>query len=218
MDDPDITALYRSTRREEPNAALDGRILSEARHVARRRRNRWLLPLSSAAVVMLGLTLTLKLVDQEPTLPSVEDAAVDEAVEMMSVPQKSVAGKKQKAEAPLRRDMGGTTVMEHKEAEVRLRQALPAEDGARPAAAGRAVAPLSRDIDLLSEEQAPPIEKEKVFAGAMPVPDPEPWLERISKMVEAGESDKAVIELKRFRESYPDCPIPEVMLQLLGTD
>ena len=70
-DDQPLSALYRSSRREQPSNELDERILAQASTVARHRRRRWLLPISSVAVLLLGLTLTLQLT-RPPDLPRLE--------------------------------------------------------------------------------------------------------------------------------------------------
>lgn len=217
VNEPDITALYRSTRSEEPSASLDGHILAEARLSARRRRNRWLLPLSSAAVVMLGLTLTLKLLDQEPTLPSVDDFAVDEAAEVKSIPQRSMAEKKQKALTPGKVEMGVSSTMEEQDAELRLRKMAPAEELPRPAAVGRAAVPLPQGVRALAEDEQP-LRQESESVNNMSAMEPELWLEHIIEMVDTENIDEAVAELKRFRASYPDYSIPEELRQLNRLD
>ncbi|MES9981153.1 MAG: hypothetical protein ABW107_20725 [Candidatus Thiodiazotropha sp. 6PLUC5] len=62
-DDSQLTTLYRAGRTEQPSEALDQTILSEARKVASKRRNRWIVPLSSAALVLLGVGLSLPLIE-----------------------------------------------------------------------------------------------------------------------------------------------------------
>jgi hypothetical protein len=38
--------------------------------------------------------------------------------------------------------------------------------------------------------------------------DPQHWLQRIAKLRDAGENDRADDELARFRQAYPDVPVP----------
>lgn len=94
--DPAISELYRRSRRPEPAAATDNAILDRARREVRRRRNRWLLPLSTAALVVMGLTLTLRMVDQQP--PGFDEA------ELIDVPLMEVEpdSRLRKESAPLR--------------------------------------------------------------------------------------------------------------------
>jgi len=59
--DPAISDLYRKTGDIAPPASLDEAVLASARRATRQRRQRWILPLSTAAVLMLGITVLLKL-------------------------------------------------------------------------------------------------------------------------------------------------------------
>jgi hypothetical protein len=43
------------------------------------------------------------------------------------------------------------------------------------------------------------------------------WLERIIKLRRAGRHDEADVELKRFRESYPQVTVPAEALPATGT-
>lgn len=213
MNDPEIAALYRSTREEEPDSSLDDRILAQARLTARRRRNRWLLPLSSAAVVMLGLTLTLKLLEQEPTLPTVEDFAVDEVAEPMGVPQRSMREKKEQAIAPGKMEMGVSPTKEKRDSEVRLQKIVPAEESAKPTAADSASAPATeKPMGVIEEEQ---LRQRSDVVESVPAEDEEIWLARIMGMVDAGNADMATDELVRFMERYPEYPVPDSLQYLL---
>jgi hypothetical protein len=215
LEDPDIGALYRATRTMEPGTELDALILARARTAARRRRNRWLLPLSSAAVVMLGLTLTLQLLEQEPTLPSVEDYAVDEAVESIAAPQKSIAGKKEKQAQPGQAVREAASSLQQEDAGLRLRKLVPVEEPASPAAAGRAAVP--QGVRAQAEEEQP-AEQTGEFVEALPLMEPGPWLANISEMVDGGEIDKAIAELQRFQTRYPGYAIPEALQHLKRSD
>lgn len=57
--DPGLSRLYQSTSRDEPPDWIDRRLLAEASHVAASSRHRrWVLPTATAALVLLGLSLS----------------------------------------------------------------------------------------------------------------------------------------------------------------
>lgn len=62
--DPAISALYRKADDLAPPFPLDEAILATAHHAARQRRQRWVLPLSTAAVVMLSVTVLMNMHDE----------------------------------------------------------------------------------------------------------------------------------------------------------
>jgi hypothetical protein len=65
--DPPLSRLYQATRDQEPTPGLDAAIRARARdHCRRRLPRRWLVPLSTAALVVLGLSLSLRVLDLQP--------------------------------------------------------------------------------------------------------------------------------------------------------
>jgi hypothetical protein len=54
-------------------------------------------------------------------------------------------------------------------------------------------------------------------ADASTAPPASEWLERIIKLRRAGRHDEADVELKRFRESYPQVTVPAEALPATGT-
>jgi len=66
-------------------------------------------------------------------------------------------------------------------------------------ASARAAAPASQDVARL--------EAARDFEGSAPL-----WLERIVQLRRAGSDAEADAELKRFRERYPDVPVPPAAL------
>src|SRR5688572_10254551 len=72
--EPKVTAAYRDLGAEEPPRALDEAILAAARRArispAKPWTQRWAVPLSLAAVVMLSVTVTLRIQHEAPDLPS----------------------------------------------------------------------------------------------------------------------------------------------------
>lgn len=59
--DPAISAIYRNTGNLTPPTSLDDAILAAARRTAWRRRQRWMLPLSTAAVVVVSVALLMNM-------------------------------------------------------------------------------------------------------------------------------------------------------------
>ena len=203
-DDPAISRLYRATRDAEPGAALEARILAEARAAAHHRHRRWLLPVSSAAVVLLGLTLTLKLQDQAPRLPqTLEDFSAEMPAESPAVRR---AEKKLASPAPgmmRESDPGGI-----EENRLQLQKSAP-EGSVTTGSSFDAM--RERDEAEISEHDVKALQADEV------VEDPAAWLERIQNSLRRGERSKAIQELKAFSSRYPEYPIPE-KLQALDPD
>jgi hypothetical protein len=213
--DPEITKLYRASRTEEPSPALDERILEQARLTARQHRRRWLVPLSSAAVVLLGLTLTLKLMELEPDLFDINDYLSNEAPKSKaiepSVPKKEQLEKKQKAAHPA---LQAPAPLMKGEDTLRSREIAPAENDATPAVSGSSVP------ERMMEEASPTrMMEEPVVSpsinGAAPAEAPEEWLARIMHLNEQGDTQTAIEEMARFRQHYPEYPVPDTLKKLL---
>src|SRR5512137_327876 len=63
-----VRQAYRDLGADEPPRALDEAILAAARRPARPWTRHWGLPVSIAAVVVLSLTVTLRIADEQPDL------------------------------------------------------------------------------------------------------------------------------------------------------
>lgn len=59
--DPAVSAIYRNAGDLAPHTSLDDAILAKAKRAVRQRRQRWMLPLSTAAVLMVSVTLLLNM-------------------------------------------------------------------------------------------------------------------------------------------------------------
>lgn len=207
--DPRLSKLYRSTRNAEPGAALDERVLAQARRAARNKRRRWLLPLSTAAVVMVGLTVTLKMVDQEKHLPTVDDFAVEQEApaRMQERAPAAVQPQSQKPAAP----------PPELKKEKRLRVApAEAKSAPEPSHAKPMSAPEVFDTTGIAEEGLAPLREEAVMGvqGA----GPEQWLQAIEQLVEENRLEQAKSALLKFRQAWPDYPIPEKLQKLESTE
>lgn len=63
-DDPTISAIYHKAGDLAPPSSLDDVILAAAKRAAWRRKQRWILPLSTAAVVVLSVTLLMNMSEE----------------------------------------------------------------------------------------------------------------------------------------------------------
>ena len=80
-DDPELSAMYQLTRVAQPPAELDADILRQARRHSSHRKQRLLLPLATAALVLLGLSLTLQVLDlDKPLEKTLEESAEPSAL------------------------------------------------------------------------------------------------------------------------------------------
>ncbi|HYC37968.1 MAG TPA: hypothetical protein VEC19_16180 [Usitatibacter sp.] len=73
MADPDdrLSRLYRELPREEPSPLLDQAILASARRaVVAPKRNRWAMPVSIAAVLALGIGVSVRMQTEQPGVES----------------------------------------------------------------------------------------------------------------------------------------------------
>ena len=61
-----VSARYRELAREEPSSALDARILAASREIRRPARPQWMVPLSIAAVLVLGIGVSLRMQLEQP--------------------------------------------------------------------------------------------------------------------------------------------------------
>ncbi len=76
-DDRELSELYRRGRSEQPPAALDAAILAQAKRQNANRKRRLLVPLASAALLLVGLSLTLRVIELDrPLEDTLEEAAV----------------------------------------------------------------------------------------------------------------------------------------------
>ncbi len=223
-DDPELGALYRRTRIEQPPAELDAAILGQARHQATRRKQRLLLPLASAALVLLGLSLTLQVLDlDEPLEKILEESAgpaawmkdTDEAkseVEAMDTPDKEIQPTAPPVVPP------GTKPMEA--AKHRAARSVPAQQEEAPAAAPPAVnreimehrshaIPAATDtMELMS-----PSFRRMDTAPRIPT-DVDGRLQFIRELLRQGRLQEAREALHALLQSRPGLDIPEDLRML----
>lgn len=234
MADPErderLTRAYRALGGEEPPRALDEAILA----ASRRRPARWRVPLSIAAVLVLAVGVTLRML---PPQPGAESVAL--APQVMETPRPAAGS----AEPPARRAQDAqVSAAAPSEPVAGLARsdtgaAVPAFADARaqrseaPARPGEARAPAALAGAKRAETPAAvagaPHADEVSAAGVMqsapaaPAPAaaklseaalaPEDWLKRIAELRKQGREREAQESLAAFKQRYPDFKIPEAL-------
>ena len=177
-----VSAGYRALGREEPPGALDDAILERAR----RRPSRWRVPLSVAAVLLLAVGVTLRMLPQQP-----EAESLALAPQVLDTPRPAApAPAPQASQAP-------------RPATSALESTKPV---ARAAAAADAVGEAASAPGLAAQSR---LRKESSAKLAQAEPTPEAWLARIAELRKQGHTREADESLAEFKKRYPDYRIPE---------
>ncbi|MDH5577304.1 MAG: hypothetical protein OEZ09_02515 [Betaproteobacteria bacterium] len=198
MADPDrdtrVSERYRALAREEPPPELDAAILA----AARRRRARWAVPVSIAAVVVLAVGVTLRVQIEERK--DAEQIALSPQVMQAPAAADQLARQARRDAAPARAPAAAAppVALESRaqaapEALVGKREAPAEAEASRAEPAGRA----SANVAVGKLSAAPET--------------PEQWLERIAKLREAGKAREADASLAEFRQRYPDYKMSEAL-------
>ena len=216
--DERLSRLYRESAAGEPPPALDAAILAAARAAvapAPPRRpgwRAWMLPTSLAATVVLTVSLTLVVrqeqerVEAEAPPPAAPSRPAESEAAAPAVRQeKAATAIEQKAAAPpsgLKRE------------EVRPQSeplARPAATGApaAPAVAAPPPAPAPAAADAVESraKAAAPLRPEAARAAVARTP--EQWLEEIRQLKSQGKEKEAAESLAAFRQAFPDYRLPE---------
>ncbi len=218
--DPHISALYRKAGNIEPPASLDEAVLASARRAVRQRRNRWMLPLSTAAVLMLGLTVLLKLNSEwQPGREFKDDTPASVTLEEKT---ESAAGTLAKRAAPAPAKTLGLNAAPPSSA------TAPREEQPRQAARAKTEIAESQgfaaDNAAMSDLIVPQTDKLKgsespVISGMaqaeQKVLEPKAWIKKIRKLIEAKNIDEAKKELEAFKKRYPDHKLPDDLKPLI---
>jgi hypothetical protein len=190
--DERVSGAYRALGREEPPQELDAAILA----ASRRRRSRWAVPVSVAAVVVLavGVTLRVQMEDHKGAEEIALSPQVMQAPPPEAAPARPEAKREMRAmEAPAAAPLSATPPPQ---AGARERDATVESAAAdRAETAGRARAGVAAG---------------KISAAAAPE-TPEQWLERIARLREAGKAREADESLAEFRKRYPEYRMSEAM-------
>ncbi|MBW9259985.1 MAG: hypothetical protein K1564_00300 [Candidatus Thiodiazotropha sp. (ex. Lucinisca nassula)] len=198
-EDPGLNRLYRGGRHEAPSETLDQAVLSEARRVTAKRRNRWIVPLSSAALLLLGVGLSLPLIDlrndiyQQPhsmPAPAPQAESGSESDQTLRTPAKAPASqaieRQNRAEPAPQSELAAPPLMEQR-----------TRTKARAAEAARKQLRAAPEATLQSTDSE---------AYQRP---PERWLAEIEAMIESGQDQAARRSLSLFMATYPDYPLPK---------
>lgn len=199
----EVRTAWAVMENDEPPALLDQAVLNRAHAaVAPAPTKRpwsfgWLHTATTAAVIVLGVTLILQLRDQAPG-----------AGDLPPSPQPSAdaATGERAAEAPAERARLAVPaeVREEDVAATSGPERLDDTPAADAAAATLEAAPVARQ----SNEQ--PTSPQVLQRAAEPAPRaPEAWLAEIRRLIADGALDEARTSLEAFRETWPAYPLPE---------
>lgn len=177
--DEHVSAAYRRLGREEPRAELDAAILAAAR-----RRRRWAVPVSIAAVVVLAVGVALRLQLERPEV------------------SEPVALEPRRLEAPATPPVASSAAKQETRADAAPRERAPSAPA--PQAAAPAPAPESTERRSAAGNVA--------VGKIRSIPEtPEQWLERIARLRAEGKDPEADESLAAFKRRYPDFEIPAAM-------
>ena len=140
--DAKVSAAYRELGAEEPPRALDDAILAAARRSARPWTQRWAVPLSLAAVIVLSVTVTLRLQHEQPGIEvPAPQAVAPPAVEPSSPAVEAQLKPKAEAKIPRRK------AAEQPAPAVAAAPPVPAASEPKPFASDQAAASASARSD-----------------------------------------------------------------------
>jgi hypothetical protein len=200
--DAKVSAGYRALGGGEPPRALDEAILA----ASRRSPTRWRVPLSVAAVLVLAVGVTLRMLPQRPDAESVALAP-----QVMETPRPA-ASAPAPAEQPTpaaRAKAAADVAPAGAPAERRIR----AEVAAKPTTPAPALAQESGRAGVAADAARPaggPATGSMVAAKmADATLTPEAWLARIAELRKEGRQREADESLAEFRKRYPDYKIPK---------
>ncbi len=184
--DEKVSAGYRALGSEEPPSGLDDAILA----ASRRSPTRWRVPLSVAAVLVLAVGVTLRMLPQQP------DA-------------ESIALAPQVIETP--RPASAPPVKPKEEAKLAAR-AAPASEPAAALAGAAAENRVRSEVAKPAAAMADSARRDEVGRRlAKSSLDPETWLKRIDELRKEGRQREADESLAEFKKRYPDYKIPEAL-------
>lgn len=217
----ELHALYQENSGAEPDLKLDRRILDAARAElqndslakSQRRAPRWkawLLPVSVAAVAVLGLSVSLRVMDEQ-------ERQLRETMEGSGRAPEATA-KVLPAERPVV-TKPSISAPESEVASPRLESRADKAPNARvlPAPPMAAPAPMATTKELKKRGDAED-QREAALAStpnkaeakvADDAPTPEAWLKHVRELQASGRSTEAAQSLARLRARYPDFVLPD---------
>jgi len=199
--DEKVSAGYRALGSDEPPRALDEAILA----AARRRPSRWRVPLSIAAVLVLAVGVTLRMLPQRPDAESVALAPQVMPTPRPAAPAPAAEAAKPVAPAPSRELARAAAPAASASDTAKAAAPAPVQEGARPAARAAAAA----DAAVAGAAAEPRMRAESAAKLSSAPLTPEVWLARIAELRKEGRTREADESLAEFRKRYPDYKIPE---------
>jgi len=230
--DPRLDQAYRELPGDEPPPEVDERIRAAARRAvgarpqsleARSWAARWRVPLSLAATVVLAVTLTLMVQDEER--PALRTGPVLVPAPSAPTTLEDRAAPSPAAEEAKRADTVAPPPPQLEKLETRQQRleerkaaGIPPPPTVAPAPAAKpspaqpfAVSPAepSSASDSLSRERAAGERPARAMRSAPQVArSPEEWIEEIRRLKAQGRDADAAAELTEFRRLHPEYPLP----------
>jgi hypothetical protein len=208
--DAKLAQAYRALGAEEPPRALDEAILA----AARARPARWRVPLSIAAVLVLAVGVTLRMLPRQPDAESVALAPQVIRTPRPAAPPAEQVDKLERSAPRAAAPMPPEAVAARGDAAT----------GAPAAAGARAAAEEARELkDSAAANAAAEPRASRPATAAAPAPralaaaklaepaTPEAWLERIAELKKQGREREAEESLAEFKKRYPGYKIPEAL-------
>jgi len=246
--DPSISKLYQATPKAQPSAKIDVTILALAREkvhskISKRQKmhyQRWWLPLSTAALLVMGVSVTIKIMHQPESMtqipvpvmapmvtPNAEQELkldadrpqalrqerVKDEVDEMSLDAQAVTKKEKRALAAKARVRSSESI--GKRAKMENRALLK---GVQPNRLPQASGTMTIQSDSANEVISAPLSAVPAEAvwSKQQWSSPEAWLKKIDELLASGKKSEALTELKRFSSNHPDYPLPAALQRLLA--
>lgn len=231
--DEALSERYRSLPDEQPPAELDAAILAAAHRQAARsggtgrsHKRHWYLPLSAAAVVLISVSVVVKLVVDERALQPNDEMA-------LPVPQKQL----QSLEMEHRELPRPAAAMAPKSVPRAPDAAMPLQDAEDVSAAGGSFTTNSVQSEpalstAAEEAKKAELTRESVSSSArfMRIAPTanfadskvagnegserlQQWLDKLQKLLDAGDDEALKTQLSAFRREYPEYSLPASLAQ-----
>jgi len=212
--DPKVSQRYRDLGAEEPPRALDEAILAASRRPARSWTQRWAVPLSLAAVLVLSVTVTLRIQHEQPGIEAPEARPAPAAGPKQATTSKEKEAVPAKtAERQPRIKVEQARKPATREEPAPIQRSTRDQAPAAPAPAAAAAPAPAESMELRRDAARAPQSKPVQTLSKTMVDAPAQELERIAQLRQEGRHDEADKALAEFRKRYPDYRIPAEMLE-----
>jgi hypothetical protein len=196
----------------EPPAALDARVLNQARHAVQSRRRpdtapRWAVPVALAATILLCFSVVLNVsLNSHSPQADLQQAKVEPApqgVAPAAPSSRAIAPQSVTAAPP----HFARSVAEPPGATDQPAAPLTADSRVPEAVSSPASAPIDRQADAEVREPSFLAKKSSAQVAAAHPQDPQTWLLQIEALRSAGKDSQADAEMRRFRAIFPAYPL-----------